>query len=60
MNGHWLLMKHSVEVVADEILWRGRSTRILVVAGKEEVAGRLFTVIGGLDHLPETVNALAN
>lgn len=53
-------MKHTGKVVADQILWRGRSTRILVVAGKEEVAGRLFTVIGGLDHLPETVNALAN
>lgn len=60
MTGQRLLRKHNGKVVPDPILWRRRSTWILVVAGKEEVAGRLFTAIGDLDHLPETLNALAN
>lgn len=58
MNGHGLLRKHSGKVVPDQILWRRKSTQILAVAGKEEVAGRLFIAIGGLDHLLETVNAV--
>lgn len=42
MNEHWLLSKHSREVVPGQILCLRRSTWILVAAGKEDVAWKSY------------------